>query len=64
MRVTIDTETKEVVVAGEGGEERHELFSKEAFDVVADLWVRLGWVANIPTDSPGSGGRSSSCPTT
>ena len=44
MRVTIDTETKEVVVAYQGGERSLDLFSREAFDVVADLWVRLGWV--------------------
>jgi cephalosporin hydroxylase len=44
MRVTIDTDTDTFTVEDGGDERSHDLFSKEAFDVVADLWVRLGWV--------------------
>lgn len=44
MRVSLDTEAGTFCVDRGDGEQSHDLFSKEAFDVVADLWVRLGWV--------------------
>ena len=44
MRVTLDTETGICSVADGDGAGDYELHSKEAFDVIADLWVRLGWV--------------------
>lgn len=44
MRVTLDTEAGTFSVADEGGERALGLHSAEAFEVVADLWVRLGWV--------------------
>jgi cephalosporin hydroxylase len=44
MRVSLDTETGSFSVNHGDGEAFYDLHSKEAFDVVADLWVRLGWV--------------------
>lgn len=44
MRVNLDTQAGTFHVEYGDGERSHELFSKEAFDVIADLWVRLGWV--------------------
>src|SRR3954447_15975072 len=44
MRVMLDTEAGTFTVADDDGERSYELHSKEAFDAVADLWVRLGWV--------------------
>lgn len=44
MRLAIDTNEGSLVVEENGTEQRHELFSKEAFALIADLWVRTGWV--------------------
>lgn len=44
MRVTIDTDAGTFALSDGQGERSFDLFSKEAFDSVADLWVRLGWV--------------------
>lgn len=44
MRVTMDTEAQTFEVIRDGESSSFELFSKEAFDVVADIWVKLGWV--------------------
>jgi cephalosporin hydroxylase len=44
MRVTLDTGTGTFSIDDGSGETSHDLYSKEAFDAVADLWVRLGWV--------------------
>ncbi len=41
MKITFDTEAKTATLA-DG--RTVDLFGKEAFDVLADLWVRLGWV--------------------
>lgn len=44
MRIILDTENNSFDVE-EGGEmTRHDLHSKEAFAVLADQWVKLGWV--------------------
>ncbi|TRW14873.1 cephalosporin hydroxylase family protein [Glacieibacterium frigidum] len=40
MKIEIDTDAHSLTVDGAA----HDLFSKEAFDVVADLWVKTGWV--------------------
>jgi len=44
MRVTMDTDAGTFSVADGEGERSFDLYSKEAFETVADLWVRLGWV--------------------
>ena len=44
MQLIVDTDAQTVVVRDEHGEKNYGLFSREAFDSVADLWVRLGWV--------------------
>ena len=44
MRITIDTDVATFDVEADGTASRHDLFSKEAFDVIADLWVKTGWV--------------------
>lgn len=41
MKITFDTEARTATLA-DGRE--IDLFGKEAFDTLADLWVRLGWV--------------------
>jgi cephalosporin hydroxylase len=44
MRLTLDTESGSLVVDNGNGETTLALYSKEGFEHVADLWVRLGWV--------------------
>lgn len=44
MRVAFDTDRKVVEVIKDGEVQTHDLFSGEAFEIVADLWVKLGWV--------------------
>jgi cephalosporin hydroxylase len=41
MKITFDTEAKTATLA-DG--RTIDLFGKESFDILADLWVRLGWV--------------------
>jgi len=44
MRIVIDTDADMLTVDGDEGSRSFGLHSKEAFDVVSDWWVRLGWV--------------------
>lgn len=44
MRITLDTDARTCVIETNDVVASHDLFSKEAFDVVADQWVSLGWV--------------------
>ena len=44
MRITIDTDAATFDIEADGATARHDLFSKDAFDVIADLWVKTGWV--------------------
>lgn len=44
MRITLDTDAQTCVIENAGQTATHELFSKQAFDIVADQWVKLGWV--------------------
>jgi cephalosporin hydroxylase len=44
MKITLDTDAGLMTVQEEAGETRLDLFSKAAFDQLAELWVQLGWV--------------------
>ncbi|MFQ3665459.1 MAG: CmcI family methyltransferase [Sphingomonadaceae bacterium] len=44
MRITLDSATRTFEVDDSGTLSHHDLFSKEAFAILSDLWVRLGWV--------------------
>lgn len=44
MKFTIDTDAATCVIECDGHATDYNIFSKEAFDALADLWVRLGWV--------------------
>lgn len=44
MRITIDTETASMTIADGGREASHPLYSKEAFERLSDLWLKLSWV--------------------
>ena len=41
MKITFDTDARTATLANG---RTIDAFSKESFDVLADLWVRLGWV--------------------
>ena len=43
MRVTIDTEQR-TMTEESGTESRSlDLYSKEAFEIISNLWVKVGW---------------------
>jgi cephalosporin hydroxylase len=44
MKISFDTDARTCTVDRDGTTETHDLFSKQVFVEVADLWVRLGWV--------------------
>lgn len=44
MKIIIDTDEKTLKFADDARTSTHNLFSKEAFEEVAHLWVSLGWV--------------------
>lgn len=43
MRLTIDSETRQLAVESEGGSKALDLYSKEAFELVSQWWLKLGW---------------------
>ena len=43
MRIVIDTEMKSLKVESQTGEKNIYLFTKEAFELISSLWVRIGW---------------------
>lgn len=44
MRISLDTQAGTFVITRDGETRSLDLFSKEAFGEIADLWVRTGWV--------------------
>lgn len=44
MRLTLDTDRHSLSVEDAGTSAVHDLYSPEAFAVIADQWVKLGWV--------------------
>ena len=44
MKISIDTDAATFAIEADGVVGNHDLYSKEAFDVIADLWVKIGWV--------------------
>lgn len=43
MRITIDSETRQVLVADQATERTLDLYSKEAFELISDIWLKTGW---------------------
>jgi cephalosporin hydroxylase len=44
MKITIDTDAGSLHVEDGAGVGQHELYSREAFELIAALWVKTGWV--------------------
>lgn len=43
MRITIDTVKKELAIEGAGGKLALDLYGKEAFELISDLWLKTSW---------------------
>lgn len=43
MRIIIDTDMKSLKVESQTGEKNIDLYTKEAFEWVSSLWVKIGW---------------------
>ena len=48
MRLTIDTETRELELVRDGQRQVLPLYSKEAFEHLSREWVRVGWAERYP----------------
>ncbi len=42
-KIIIDTDAKTVETSGDAEPQHHPLFSKPAFELISDLWIRVGW---------------------
>jgi len=43
MRLTIDTDKKELIYESAGNRQNLKLYSREAFELLSDLWLKVGW---------------------
>jgi cephalosporin hydroxylase len=43
MKVNIDTDARQLTVERDGASERLALYSPQAFSVLSELWVKVGW---------------------
>jgi cephalosporin hydroxylase len=43
MKLTIDTNDKTLLFQQDGNKKEVSLYSKEAFDLISELWLKVGW---------------------
>ena len=43
MKITIDTDKKSLVLENNGKVKDLKLYSKEAFEIISDQWLKVGW---------------------
>lgn len=43
MRMSIDTDTRELLLKKDGKERKFSLYSKESFEALSELWLKVGW---------------------
>jgi cephalosporin hydroxylase len=43
VRITIDTDAKHLVVLRGAKEQKLDLYSKEAFELISDIWLKTSW---------------------
>lgn len=48
MRLTIDTDEKELIHNVNGKSQRLDLYSREAFEVLSSQWLKVGWDQKYP----------------
>src|SRR5437867_3632832 len=48
MKITIDTELKRLVQETAEGRQEHDLYSKQAFEILSQQWLKVGWNEKYP----------------
>lgn len=48
MEVRINTDTKKIIVSDNGEKSELELYTNEAFELLSDLWLKVGWNQKYP----------------
>ncbi len=48
MKIAIDEETQQVSVTEDGAERVLPLYSREAFELLSDMWLKVGWNEKYP----------------
>jgi cephalosporin hydroxylase len=48
MKLTVDTEARTLTVEDGSGNRRLELYSNEAFELLSDQWLKVGWNQKYP----------------
>ncbi|BCU76909.1 CmcI family methyltransferase [Luteolibacter sp. LG18] len=48
MKYTLDTESKLLAIESDGEERSIDLYSKEAFDLISEIWLKVGWNQKYP----------------
>jgi cephalosporin hydroxylase len=48
MKIAIDEEERRLTVTGDGVERVVPLYSRDAFELLSDLWLRVGWNEKYP----------------
>ncbi|GGK29291.1 cephalosporin hydroxylase family protein [Salinarimonas ramus] len=48
MKITIDTDARSLVADGPEGTRTLDLWGKEAFELISDVWLRTSWNAKYP----------------
>ena len=48
MKITIDTTDKKLTVKEKSKETEYNLYSKDAFEIISQQWVRVGWNLKYP----------------
>src|SRR5215470_9545761 len=48
MKVTIDTSSRKILKELDGERAEIALYSKEGFELISDLWVKVGWNERYP----------------
>ena len=48
MKITIDTNANKVVKETEGERVEIALYSKQAFELISQMWLKVGWNEKYP----------------
>jgi Cephalosporin hydroxylase len=43
MKIVIDTDNKKCIIDKKGNIEEFDLYSKDAFEIISEQWVKVGW---------------------
>ena len=48
MKITIDTDKQELIKDNGRGSEKMPLYSDEAFELISEHWLKVGWNQKYP----------------